>query len=386
MENSNRTIIENRSTSPSLPTHEQQASNAPVLMLPDSFFNNPVRIGEDATLADELFQTKVVVGEQQLADTSSQPTEIQSNNNQASEQLAVTDTAVASTENNVVQGEVIDDNETIAKIREIIAHPQDFQRADVERAILNALAGRSYTQFLAQETNKDLIQAVEDLKAVMESAMGRNTQNSLRTAEALGLPAPQEEMELKAEDIDAIEQVTADNGEKTLEITKKGKFGPEKISIGFAAAAAMFLVADFAFFKGSNMEAIGQRFGAEGAKYLLLRLGFDVKLSNTIDGESMEKIIGLMEPYKLQRYIEESNERETVKLLEGVSLETRQAMLSGKDFGGLRGNAHKLDDNTIALIFSRLTKDDMERLEVTKLNPSNKQASTDSTSEQATST
>lgn len=340
--------------------------------LPDSFFQNPIRIDEP-DLASELFQTEVRVVEPQAHE-------------QAKESgLAIRDvTTLAEQQSDIISVDHIDsqeqtrarvefatDEEIIAKINAILAHPENFKKTDVQDAILDAFAGRNYAQFLAEEStqNPQLVQAVENLKAFMESVMGRNTQNTLRTAEALGLPAPQETLELSAADIEDVSQVEAEDGQQSLVITKKGKRGLEKVTIGFAAAAAMFLVADVAFFKGSNMEAIGQRFGAEGAKYLLLRLGFDVKLTDTLDAKSMEKLIDLMEPHKFQRYIEESNEEETIQLLEHISLETRQAMLSGKEFGGASGNLHKLEDKTITLIFSRLSENDMERLGVTKLNP-----------------
>lgn len=334
------------------------------------------------SLADQLFQQKTVVVEGSLAQSTSENAIIPAPNQAIETQNAL------QPQGEVVQGEVIDEEELVVRLHELASQPQAHHISEVDQAIRDALAGRTYQEFLDQEQvrNPQLVEAVNQLKDALEQCMQRNHENVLRTASAIGINAPEEQAEVSSTALAVIDHVPNQQGEDELHVTTEEQPGEEKkYSFNTLSAIAFFVAADLAFFKGSNTEMLVHQMGAEAGKMMLLKMGFDINVDSAISRDAYERMLGIMDTPDLIRYFEESNPDELVKFLENLDQTTRNDMLAGESFGGAFHNKHQFNKEQIAMIFSKLSKEDMERLEISRLNPDKQPvaATNDATVEQS---
>lgn len=270
------------------------------------------------------------------------------------------------------QGEVIDEEMLISQMEDMMASPHKYSQQEVQQVILDALAGRSYATFLRETalTNPRLVEAVQQLKEFVEKSLERNRENILRTADALGLPAPTSTESVDASEIADIKTKVVDQDGENIVLTADGRDGQErKIKITMALAVIFFVAGDLAFFRGSNMEMIGHHLGSKFGELALLKMGFDVKLPDAAVSEANTAMLGMIETPKLTQYLEDSQPHEVYTFLSQMDLQSRRDMLSGQNFGGPLHNKHKFTAEEIAMVFKKLHNDELVRLEIKDLQP-----------------
>lgn len=183
------------------------------------------------------------------------------------------------------------------------------------------------------------------------------------------LPFPEDVLDVTGEDIQQIERTSNDALDVTVKDPKTGQ--EKKITFTQVMAATCFILADLAFFRGSNtyMLAEGLLNGAsEGImKPLMARLGFEVPQSSLDRDRSYELFLNEVPTEKLVHILEEFPKGgvEMFRFLSNLRENERQALVKGQRFGGSYGK-HQLTSEQVSIVFDKLTPEQANALGITR--------------------